>query len=155
MERQDYIDLLIDHYENPRHRGEVDGASVVISGGNPSCGDVVTMYVTVDPHSERVTDIHFAGEGCTISQAGASLMTEEMAGKTLAEIESTSYDIVTDLMGRDVVSTRLRCATLGLSTLKAAVKKYGDAAAGDSGIAPFGPPQSCCRRETHLRGTKA
>jgi nitrogen fixation protein NifU and related proteins len=124
VERQDYIDLLIDHYENPRHRGVVDGASVAISGGDPSCGDVVTMYVTVDPRSERVTDIHFVGDGCTISQAGASIMTEEMVGKTLSEIEGMSYDIATELMGRDIVATRLRCATLGLSTLKAAVKKY-------------------------------
>jgi nitrogen fixation protein NifU and related proteins len=124
VERQDYIDLLIDHYENPRHRGVVGNASVEISGGNPSCGDVVTMYVTVDAESERVTDIHFVGDGCTISQAGASLMTEEMTGKTLAEIEGMSYEIVTELMGRDVVATRLRCATLGLSTLKSAVKKY-------------------------------
>ena len=124
MERQDYIDVLIDHYENPRNRGAVDNASVEMSGGNPSCGDVVTMYVTFDPHDERVTDIHFEGEGCTISQAGASLMTEAMAGKTLSEIEGLSYEVVFELMGRDVVATRLRCATLGLSTLKAAVKKY-------------------------------
>jgi nitrogen fixation NifU-like protein len=124
MERQDYVDLLIDHYENPRNQGAVDDASVVMSGGNPSCGDVVTMYVTIDPASERITDIHFEGDGCTISQAGASLMTEEMVGKTVSEVEGMGYDVVVDLMGRDVVATRMRCATLGLSTLKSAMKKY-------------------------------
>jgi nitrogen fixation NifU-like protein len=124
MERQDYIDLIIDHYENPRQRGAVENASVVVAGGNPSCGDVVTLYVTVDPDSERIVDIHFEGDGCTISQAGASLITEQMAGKTLSEVEQMGYDVVVDIMGHDVVATRLRCATLGLSTLKAAVKKY-------------------------------
>jgi len=124
MERQDYIDVLIDHYENPRNHGAVADASVVMSGGNPACGDVVTMYVTVDSETERITDIHFEGDGCTISQAGASLITEEMTGKTLSEVEQLGYDVVIDIMGHDVVATRLRCATLGLSTLKAAVKKY-------------------------------
>jgi nitrogen fixation NifU-like protein len=124
MERQDYVDLLIDHYENPRNQGPVDNASVVMSGGNPSCGDVVTLYVTVDAVGERITDIHFEGDGCTISQAGASLITEEMVGKTVTEIEQMGYDVIVDLMGRDVVATRMRCATLGLSTLKSAVKKY-------------------------------
>ena len=124
MERQDYVDLLIDHYENPRNQGPVDNASVVMSGGNPSCGDVVTLYVTVDAVSERITDIHFEGDGCTISQAGASLISEEMVGKTMSEIEQMSYDVVVAFMGRDVVAARLRCATLGLSTLKSAVKKY-------------------------------
>jgi nitrogen fixation protein NifU and related proteins len=124
MERQDYIDLIIDHYENPHNHGAVENASVVMSGGNPSCGDVVTLYVTVDPATERIKDIHFEGEGCTISQAGASLITEQMAGKSISEVEQMGYDIVIDIMGHDVVATRLRCATLGLSTLKAAVKKY-------------------------------
>jgi len=124
VERQDYVDLLIDHYENPRHRGPVQDATVVMSGGNPGCGDVVTLYVTVDPQSERITDIHFEGDGCTISQAGVSLITEEMVGKTISEIEQTGYDVMIEMMGRDVVATRLRCATLALSTLKAAAQKY-------------------------------
>ncbi len=124
MDRQDYIDVILDHYENPRNHGALDNASVVIDGGNPSCGDVVTLYVMVDPETERITGIQFEGDGCTISQAGASLITEEMTGKTLSEIEQLGYDVIIDMMGRDVVATRLRCATLGLSTLKAAVKKY-------------------------------
>jgi nitrogen fixation NifU-like protein len=122
VERQDYVDLLIEHYENPHNRGPQPNATVVMSGGNPGCGDVVTLYVTVDDATGRISDIHFEGEGCTISQAGASMITD-MAGKTLTEIEDIGYDVVMDMMGRDVVATRFRCATLGLSTLKAAVKK--------------------------------
>lgn len=124
MERQDYIDLIMDHYESPRQRGVVENATVVVSGGNPDCGDVITLYVTVDPASQQITDIHFVGDGCTISQAGASIISEQLTGKTISDIEGMSYDMVVDLMGRDVVATRLRCATLGLSTLKTAAKKY-------------------------------
>jgi nitrogen fixation NifU-like protein len=102
----------------------VQDATVVVNGGNPGCGDVVTLYVTVDRQSKRITDIHFEGDGCTISQAGVSLITEEMVGKTISEIEQTGYDVMIEMMGRDVVATRLRCATLGLSTLKAAAQKY-------------------------------
>jgi nitrogen fixation NifU-like protein len=124
VERQDYIDLLLDHYENPRNRGAAPDATVTMSGGNPNCGDVVTLYVTIDPQTERVSDIHFEGDGCTISQAGASLISAALVGKTVAEIEQTGYDVVIEMMGRDIVATRLRCATLGLSTLKAAIKQY-------------------------------
>lgn len=116
--------MILDHYESPRNRGKVDHATVTQSGGNPDCGDVVTMYVTLDAEGERIGDVHFEGEGCTISQAGASLITEQMVGKTLREVEDMPYDAIVDMLGRDVVATRLRCATLGLSTVKAAVKKY-------------------------------
>jgi nitrogen fixation NifU-like protein len=123
LQHQEYIDLILDHYENPHNRGAVENASVVMKGGNPGCGDIVTLYVTIDPTSERISDIHFEGEGCTISQAGASMITG-MVGKTIPEIEELGYEVVIDMMGREVVATRLRCATLGLSTLKSAVKKY-------------------------------
>lgn len=124
MTREEYIEIILDHFENPRNRGRLDDASVVMNGGNPGCGDVLTLYVAVDEDSERITGLRFEGEGCTISQAGASLVTEEMVGKMLHEVEEMGYDTIIDMMGRDVVATRLRCATLGLSTLKAAVKKH-------------------------------
>jgi len=124
LDKQAYIDLILDHYENPRHKGAVEHASVVQHGGNPGCGDVITLYVTVDEETETIVDIHFEGDGCTISQAGASLLTERMVGKSLQDIEDMGYDSVIDMMGHDIVATRLRCATLALSTLKAAVKKH-------------------------------
>jgi nitrogen fixation NifU-like protein len=123
MERQQYIEKLIEHYENPRHRGSVPDADVVLEGGNPSCGDVVTIYLKVDGGA-RIGLAQFEGQGCTISQASASILLEEVQGKALAEIEAIDYNDLIERLGRDIVLTRVRCATLSLSTLKSAVQKY-------------------------------
>jgi nitrogen fixation NifU-like protein len=123
MERQQYIEKLITHYENPRHRGPVPDADVVLEGGNPSCGDVIIIYLKVDGE-DRVELAQFEGQGCTISQAAASILLEEVQGKTLAEIEAIDYNDLIERLGRDIVMTRVRCATLSLSTLKNAIQKY-------------------------------
>ena len=127
-ERQAKIDFILEHYEHPYHRGRIEEPTVVRKGGNPGCGDVLTLYMKVDDE-ERIADIAFEGEGCTISQAGASIITEIFEGMTLAEVENTSPDVILDLLGRELASTRLRCATLGLSTAKEAVRAIRSARA--------------------------
>jgi nitrogen fixation protein NifU and related proteins len=122
MDRQAQIDFILDHYENPRHYGSLEQPTVVQKGGNPGCGDVVTFYLKVDG-DERISDISFEGEGCTISQAGSSLVTELFHGKTLAEVEAMPSDVVLDMLGRELAATRLKCATLGLNTTKEAVQR--------------------------------
>jgi nitrogen fixation NifU-like protein len=120
--RQQSIDFILDHYERPRHRSVLENADVVLRGGNPGCGDVLTFYLRLDA-AERVVAVTFEGEGCTISQAAASVMTDEVLGKTLAEITAMPQDALIEALGREVVSTRIRCATLALNTLKTAEKK--------------------------------
>jgi len=122
-DRQEFIDFILDHYENPRHHGAMENPDVVMRGGNPGCGDVVTLYLRLDG-GERIADVSFEGEGCTISQAAASIIAEKVIGKTLADVTAMDAQIVVDEMGREVVANRLRCATLALNTLKAAEKKY-------------------------------
>ncbi len=122
MDRQAQIDFILDHYESPRHHGALADASVVQKGGNPGCGDVVTFYLKVDGDG-RISDISFEGDGCTISQAGASIVTEMLTGKTLADVETTSSEAILALMGREIAGTRLKCATLGLNTAKEAVRR--------------------------------
>ena len=122
-DRQAFIEHILDHYENPRNRGALASPDVVMRGGNPGCGDIVTMYVRLGD-GERIREVTFEGEGCTISQAAASIMTEKVVGKTLAEVAGMPADVVVDEMGHEVVATRLRCATLALNTLKAAERKY-------------------------------
>jgi nitrogen fixation protein NifU and related proteins len=122
-DRQEFIDFILDHYENPRHHGPLDNPTVVMKGGNPGCGDIVTMYVRLD-EDERIADVSFEGEGCTISQAAASIVTDKVLGKSLAEVSAMGAEAIVEDMGREVVATRLRCATLALNTLKAAEKKY-------------------------------
>ncbi len=117
--RQESIDFILDHYEHPRHRGTLDHADLVLRGGNPGCGDVVTYYLRLDGDA-RVADVAFEGEGCTISQAAASVVTDLILGRTLAEIAALDQNTLLEQLGREVVSTRLRCATLALNTLKSA-----------------------------------
>lgn len=127
MSREDFMAFILDHREKPRNNHAMDDPTVEASGGNPGCGDIVTVYLKVDD-DDRIADISYVGEGCTISQAGASFMTSRLKGKTLAEVEAMEYDIITDTFGREVMATRPRCATLALGTIKSAVKKYRDEA---------------------------
>lgn len=123
MDRQFYIENLLDHYENPRNRYQMADASVSIKGGNPGCGDIVTLYLKVDA-DERVIAASFEGEGCTISQAAASMLTEMLIGKTLGEVREMDIDAFIDEIGREVVISRPKCATLAINTAKAAERKY-------------------------------
>jgi nitrogen fixation NifU-like protein len=123
MDRQQYIDKLLQHYDTPRYHGPILGADVILTGSNPRCGDVITIYLNVDGE-DRVEQIQFEGEGCTISQASASILLERVQGKTLAEIEAIDYNDLVGELGRDIVLTRVRCATLSLSTLKSAIQEY-------------------------------
>lgn len=124
MQRQEAIDYLLDHYQNPRNRGPLDQADVAMPGGNPGCGDVVTIYLKVNESGDSVERVTFEGEGCTISQAAASIVTEMVAGRPFTEIDEMDFNDMIDKLGREVVSTRPRCATLALGTLKAAITKY-------------------------------
>ena len=122
MDRQAQIDFILDHYESPRHYGPLADATVIQKGGNPGCGDVVTFYLKVDGDG-RIDAISFEGDGCTISQAASSIVTEMFTGKTLADVESTPSDVILDILGREIAGTRLKCATLGLNTTKDAVRR--------------------------------
>jgi nitrogen fixation NifU-like protein len=121
MDRQAQIDFILDHYQNPRHYGPLPGAMAMETGVNPACGDRVTFYLQVGS-AGRIAGISFTGEGCTISQAAASMITEMFAGKELRDVETASPDVVLGLIGPEIASTRLRCATLGLDTAKEAVR---------------------------------
>ncbi len=122
MDRQQQIDFILDHYENPRHYGPIADATVTQKGGNPGCGDIVTFYLKLGEDG-RIEDISFEGEGCTISQAAASIVTEMFHGKTLEDVENTPADVILDVLGRELAATRLKCATLGLNTTKEAVRQ--------------------------------
>ena len=123
-DRQALIERLVHHYQHPRHKGVLEGADAVMPGGNPGCGDLVTMYVRTEPGSDRIDAVRFEGEGCTISQAAASILADKVnrSHPTLDEVGELSYDEMIDQLGRDVVGFRERCATLALGTLKMAAR---------------------------------
>jgi nitrogen fixation NifU-like protein len=117
MSRQEAIEFLVDHYQNPRNRGPLEGADVHLTGGNPGCADRVEMYAKVDD-SGRIEAVSFEGEGCTISMAAASYVTELVQGMTMEMVESLSFETLIDDLGREVVMARPTCATVALGTLK-------------------------------------
>ncbi len=123
MDRQSYADQLLEHYESPRHYGPLAKADSVARGENPGCGDVITVYLKVGPE-DTAAQVQFEGEGCTISLASASVVMELVQGKPLAQIQAIDYNGLIDKLGKDVVLTRVNCATLGLKTLKDAIRQY-------------------------------
>ena len=123
VDRQSMIDFIVDHYERPRNRGALENPTLVMRGGNPGCGDIVTLYLRLDQH-ENIADVSFEGEGCTISMAAASLLTEKVKGLPLAEAVALDGRVFIKELGEEIVASRLKCATLTLNTLKAAERKF-------------------------------
>lgn len=123
MDRQQYIEIILDHSQDPQNKGRLADADVQLGGGNPGCGDLITIYLKFDD-DDRVTDVSFEGEGCTISQAGGSIVTDLVKGLTVSEIAELGTQTMFDEMGEEVVKSRVRCATLALGTMQAAVTHY-------------------------------
>lgn len=120
MDRQEAIEFLVDHYQHPRNRGPLEDADVHLTGGNPGCSDRVEMYAKVDPEG-KLSDVSFEGEGCTISMAAASYVTELVQGMSMEEVDNLSFEALIDDLGREVVMARPTCATVALGTLKKGV----------------------------------
>ena len=123
MDRQEAIEFLMDHYDNPRNHGSLEHADVSVTGGNPGCADVISMYARFGEDG-KVEAVNWDGEGCTISSAAASYVTEITQGMTAAEIEQMSFEDLIEQLGRELVMTRPTCATLALGTLKKGVHEY-------------------------------
>jgi nitrogen fixation NifU-like protein len=123
MNRQEAIEFLVDHFQNPQHRGMLPNATLTRSGGNPGCSDMVQMSMRITPDGQ-LDEVAFDGHGCTISMAAADYVAEIAAGKTLVEIEQMSADELIEDLGREIVTTRPTCATLALSILKQATHEY-------------------------------
>ena len=123
MNQEQLMERILDHYENPRNYGEIETADVIQEGGNPGCGDIIKIYLSIDTNGV-VDNVGFSGEGCMLSQAGTSLVLERVRGKTIDELEAIPADIVREKLGKKLVSIRPDCARLGFNTLKNAIKKW-------------------------------
>jgi nitrogen fixation NifU-like protein len=114
-----YRDYILEHYRRPHNFGVIDAPTASHEGANPLCGDRITMQLAIaDGTVERVG---FTGRGCAISQASASLLTDEIKGKPLTDVQKLSTDDVLDLLGIEISPARLKCATLSLDTLQHAL----------------------------------
>lgn len=114
-----YLDNIIDHGQNPRNFGEpLNPADIDYEDENPFCGDHLHLTVQLD-EQQRVKAVSWEGQGCTISQASASMLGEEIIGKTLDELRQFDRQELLDLLGIPLSPTRLKCALLSLKVLKA------------------------------------
>ena len=112
-----YRDNIIDHYQNPRNYGTLEHPDISYEDSNPVCGDEIRMDLKIQ--DGRVVDARFSGHGCSISQASASMLTEDIIGKTLEEVKQIDKQYLLDLLGIPLGPVRLKCALLSLKVLKA------------------------------------
>jgi nitrogen fixation protein NifU and related proteins len=117
-----YAEEIIAHYEKPHNKGEIKNPSISVHENNPLCGDDMTIYLNID--NGRITDVKFKGSGCAISMASASMLTDFIKGKTLAEVDRMGLPEIKELIGIDPGPARLKCATLSLKTVKEASFMY-------------------------------
>ena len=123
MNRQEAVEFLMDHYENPPNFGPLEHADLSMSGGNPGCSDVITMHVRFGEDG-KLEAVNWEGEGCTISRAAASYVAETTQGMSVDEVEQMTFEDLMEQLGRELVMTRPTCATLALGTLKRSVHEY-------------------------------
>ena len=112
-----YEEDILDHYENPSNYGTLEQPDISYEEDNPLCGDQIRMDLQVE--DGVITDLRFCGHGCTISQAAASMLTEEIKGKSLDEVKQLSKDDILDMLGIPLGPVRLKCGLLALKVLKA------------------------------------
>jgi nitrogen fixation NifU-like protein len=117
MDNQSSIDLILDHYENPRNRGVIDNPDLDAQRTNPGCGDVIRVMARLNPDG-HIEAIRWEGQGCTISRASASIFTEMVEGKPLSDAVAVDHEQMVDLIGRDILMHRVTCATLALDALR-------------------------------------
>ena len=118
-----YREAILDHYKHPRNFGHLKHPDVTQEEGNITCGDKIIMEIKMN--KDKIKEIAFSGEGCAISQASASMLTEKVQGMRVKDIMTLSLDNITDMLGTTLTPSRVRCATLSLEVLQAAVVKYG------------------------------
>jgi len=118
-----YRENILDHYKNPRNHGRIEDAGASAEGMNPLCGDEVTITVAFAEDGETIDDVKFEGRGCAISQASTSMLTELIKGRKAADVLAFEKDELLEEVGIPLTPVRLKCAILGLHTLKVALGK--------------------------------
>jgi nitrogen fixation NifU-like protein len=117
-----YRDFILEHYREPHNRGVLDPHDLHFADSNPTCGDEMSMTMRLDDASQRVAEVAFDGRGCAISQASASILTDELRGLTLEELRDLDPGAVVANLGVPIGPARLKCALLVYKVLQGAVR---------------------------------
>ena len=116
-----YRDLILDHWKNPHNFGKLKKPTVEIKEANLLCGDDIELQIVVK--KEKITDVKFSGEGCALSQAGASILTDILKGKSLSQVKRITEEKFLKILGIGPNPARLKCALLSFSALQKALKQ--------------------------------
>ncbi len=114
-----YAEELIYNYEHPKNKGVMDNPDTRMHEENISCGDKITVYLKID--GDKIAEARFDGTGCVISMGTASILTDFLKGKTVAEVEAFGKDSLLELINIDPGPVRIHCATLSLRAIRKAV----------------------------------
>lgn len=112
-----YGEIILDHFQNPHHHGRLERATLSGRDSNPLCGDQIQLDILADAEG-TIVDVGFTGQGCAISQASVSMLTDALIGKSLFEAAQMSNDDIYQMLGVPLSPARVKCALLGLTTLK-------------------------------------
>jgi nitrogen fixation NifU-like protein len=107
-----YRQQILDHYKNPRNYGDIEEPTFTHVGENPMCGDTIEMDVVLDDGEETIEHVAFQGDGCAISQASASMLSEQLHGMDVDELQEMDRDDIIDMLGVDISPMRVKCAVL-------------------------------------------
>ncbi len=116
-----YREAILEHSQHPRHHGTLEQPDFTYEDANPLCGD--QLRIDIEVKDGRIADVRFSGHGCAISQAATSMLCERIMGMSVEDVRRLSKDDVLEMLGIELGPVRLKCALLGLKTLKAGV--YG------------------------------
>ena len=116
------IQLILDHYKEPRNYGKIQNETTSITEANPVCGD--TLHFSLLIESGKLVDIMFVGQGCSISQASASMLTEYVKGKSVSDIKTLKPETVLGMIGIELGPAREKCALLSYNALMKALEPY-------------------------------
>lgn len=118
-----YTKLVIEHFKNPHNMGEIEDADVKATEGSPACGDMLTLYLKVDPLTHKIVDIKFRSYGCASNIATGSIMTDMVKGKTIEEAEKITWKDAAEALG-GLPPVKVHCSVLAADALHSALEIY-------------------------------
>ena len=117
-----YREQLMEHYKNPRNRGRINDAQVEVTENNPLCGDIISMQLKIA--DGMIENVVFDGSACAVTIAASSILTDALKGKSLEEAKKTTKEELLELLGVELTTSRIKCASLPLEALQTLIRNY-------------------------------